>query len=32
VSVSPYNSAQAAFDGEGIWLAPGAGALLKVEP
>jgi hypothetical protein len=31
VSVSPYNGAQAAFEGEGIWLAPGAGALLKVE-
>ncbi len=31
-SVSPYNGTLAQFGGEGIWLAPGAGALLKIEP
>jgi hypothetical protein len=30
--VSPYSGALAPFEGEDIWLAPGAGALLKVEP
>ena len=31
-SVSPYNGSLTQFGGEGIWLAPGAGALLKIEP
>jgi hypothetical protein len=30
--VSPYSGALVPFDGENIWLAPGAGALLRVEP
>jgi len=29
--VSPYTGGLTAFEGESIWLAPGAGALLKVE-
>ena len=29
--VSPYTGALIPFDGENIWLAPGQGALLKVE-
>ena len=30
--VSAYSGGLAAFEGEDLWLAPGAGALLKVEP
>ena len=30
--VSPYSGAMGPFEGEDIWLAPGAGALLRVEP
>jgi hypothetical protein len=30
--VSPYSGALTAFDGEDLWLAPGAGALLRIEP
>ena len=30
--VSAYSGALTAFDGEDLWLAPGAGALLRVEP
>jgi hypothetical protein len=30
--VSAYSGALVPFEGEDLWLAPGAGALLKVEP
>lgn len=30
--VSPYTGRLTSFEGESIWLAPGAGVLLKVEP
>ena len=29
--ISPYTGAETSFDGENIWLAPGHGALLKLE-
>jgi hypothetical protein len=31
LQVSPYSGAAIPFDGEHVWLAPGQGALLKLE-